>query len=231
MRVVFVHGACVKDGEWWWHATAELLARHGIASVAPALPSCGEDAVPGGPLGPGLREDVIAVRKVLVASDEPTIVVAHSYGGIVATEAAAGVDCVEQMVFIASFLPEVGESLADFASGDPASYLEIDDEAGTVVVRGDALVDTFLQDCDPGTQAEASRHLARQSVRAMSEPVAAAAWRDVPSTYVVCSEDRGTPAALQRECAQRATRVVELPTGHHPFLSRPDLVRDLLLAT
>ena len=46
MRVVFVHGACVKDGPWWWHPTAELLAERGVASEAPALPSCGETGAP-----------------------------------------------------------------------------------------------------------------------------------------------------------------------------------------
>ena len=48
MRVVFVHGACVKDGSWWWHRTGELLAERGVASEAPALPSCGETGVPTG---------------------------------------------------------------------------------------------------------------------------------------------------------------------------------------
>jgi pimeloyl-ACP methyl ester carboxylesterase len=88
MRVVFVHGACVQDG-WWWHRTTGLLQERGVPSVAPALPSCGEAGVPGGAGGPGLSEDVRAVRQVLQDSGEPTVVVAHSYGGIVTTEAAA----------------------------------------------------------------------------------------------------------------------------------------------
>ena len=60
MRVVFVHGACVKDGSWWWHRTAELLAERNVASEAPALPSCGEMGDPVGARGPGLVEDVAA---------------------------------------------------------------------------------------------------------------------------------------------------------------------------
>ena len=81
MRVVFVHGACVKDGSWWWHRTGELLAERGVASQAPALPSCGETGVPTSAQGPGLAEDVASVRQVLTASDEPTVVVAHSWAG------------------------------------------------------------------------------------------------------------------------------------------------------
>ena len=53
MRIVFVHGACVKDGSWWWHRTGELLAERGVASEAPALPSCGETGEPAGAGGPG----------------------------------------------------------------------------------------------------------------------------------------------------------------------------------
>ncbi|MEJ8652638.1 alpha/beta fold hydrolase [Streptomyces sp. MS1.AVA.3] len=78
MRVVFVHGACVRDGSWWWHRTAELLQERGVLSVVPVLPSCGEAGLPGGVGGPGLSEDVAAVRQVLQAGDEPTVVVAHS---------------------------------------------------------------------------------------------------------------------------------------------------------
>ena len=63
--------------------TAALLQERGVASVAPALPSCGEADRPGGSAGPGLAEDVAAVRAVLQQGDEPTVVVAHSYGGIV----------------------------------------------------------------------------------------------------------------------------------------------------
>ncbi len=83
MRIVFVHGACVKEGSWWWQRTGELLAEQGLASEAPALPSCGETGEPTDAQGPGLAEDVAAVRHVLTASDEPTVMVAHSYGGIV----------------------------------------------------------------------------------------------------------------------------------------------------
>jgi hypothetical protein len=56
MRVVFVHGACVKDGSWWWHRAAELLTERDVASEAPALPSCGETGKPTDAQGPGLAE-------------------------------------------------------------------------------------------------------------------------------------------------------------------------------
>jgi pimeloyl-ACP methyl ester carboxylesterase len=229
MRVVFVHGACVQDGAWWWHRTAGLLQERGVPSVAPGLPSCGETGVPGGAAGAGLPEDAAAVRRVLEDGDEPAVVVAHSYVGIVAAEAAAGVGSVRHLVLVSSYLPEVGQSLAEFGDGTPAPFLDVDAGAGTFAVRPELLVDTFLQDCDPTVQAQAAQHLARQSVQVTGQPVRAAAWQEVPSTYLVCAQDRGTPARSQREFARRAGRVVELEAGHHPFLSRPAAVRDLLL--
>ena len=228
MRVVFVHGACVKDGSWWWHRTGELLAARGVASEAPALPSCGETGKQTGAQGPGLAEDVASVRQVLIASDEPTIVVAHSYGGIVTAEAAAGVNAVHHLLFVSSYLPEAGQSLSSFGGKEPALFLDIDPEGGTFTVRPEALAETFLQDCDPEIQRQAIDKTARQSLAVLEQPVKSAAWQHVPSTYLVCARDRGTPADLQRKFAGRAAGVVELDAGHHPFLSQPAAVADLI---
>lgn len=228
MRVVFVHGACVKDGSWWWHRTAELLAERDVPSEAPALSSCGESGQVNGVRG-GLVEDVAAVREVLTASDEPTVVVAHSYGGIVTAEAAAGVDAVRHLLLVSSYLPEVGQSLSSFGGPEPAPFLDIDSVAGTFTVRPDALAETFLHDCSPDVQRQAIARTARQSLSVLEQPVRSAAWQNVPSTYLVCAEDRGTPAELQREFAGRASGVVEIDAGHHPFLSEPAAVRDLIL--
>ncbi|HEY0278851.1 MAG TPA: alpha/beta hydrolase [Solirubrobacterales bacterium] len=230
MRVVFVHGACVKDGAWWWHPTAELLAEKGVTSEAPALPSCGETGAAPDAAGPGLAEDVAAVRAVLTASDEPTVVVAHGYGGIVTAEAAAGIDSVSHLLLISSYLPEVGQSLSSFGGEEPAPFLEVDPDGGTFTVRPDALIETFLQDCDPETQQDALTKTALQSLAVLGAPVSAAAWQQIPSTYLVCAADRGTPADRQREFAARAGNVVELDSGHHPFLSQPAAVRDLVLS-
>jgi pimeloyl-ACP methyl ester carboxylesterase len=229
MRVVFVHGACVKDGSWWWHRTGELLAERGVVSEAPALPSCGETGESPGAGGPGLVEDVAAVRQVLTASDEPTVIVAHSYAGIVTAEAGAGLDTVRHLLLVSSYLPEVGQSLSSFAAEEPAPFLDIDPEDGTFTVRPDALAETFLQDCDAVIQREAMNKTARQSLAVLGQSVQSAAWPHTASTYLVCAEDRGTPADLQREFAGRAGNVVELGAGHHPFLSQPSAVRDLIL--
>lgn len=164
MKVVFVHGACVRVGAWWWHRTADLLARDGVRSLAPALPSCGETGTVVGTAGPGLPEDVAAVRAVLEAGDEPTVLVVHSYGGIVAAEAADGVPSVRHLLLISSYLPEVGQSLSSFGPETPAPFLDVDLDGSTFGVRPDLLVETFLQDADGDAQAGALQRLARQSL-------------------------------------------------------------------
>lgn len=229
MRVVFVHGACVRDGAWWWHPTAELLQERGVASSSPALPSCGENRMLPGAQGPGLTDDVAEVRQVLQSSSEPTVLVAHSYGGIVAAEAAAGIDTVQHLLLISSYLPEAGQSLSSFGDGTPATFLDINAEDGTFGVRPDALIDTFLQDCSTEIGEAARSHLARQSLSVTQQPVRASAWQHLPTTYLICTEDRGTPVSAQRDFARRAENVVELKTGHHPFLSQPRAVADLIL--
>ena len=138
---------------------------------------------------------------MLTASDEPTVVVAHSYGGIVTAEAAAGVDAVRHLLLVSSYLPEVGQSLSSFGGEEPAPFLDIDPEGGTFTVRPDALAETFLQDCDPEIQRQAMDKTARQSLAVLEQPVRSAAWQHVASTYLVCAEDRGTPAERQREFA------------------------------
>jgi pimeloyl-ACP methyl ester carboxylesterase len=230
MRVVFVHGACVQDGAWWWQRTDELLQQRGVQSTAVKLPSCGEAGYPAGGSGPGLPEDVAALRQLLRDDDEPTVVVAHSYGGIVTAEAAAGIASVQHLLLISSYLPDVGQSLSSFGDGSPAPFLDIDMDNATFGVRPAMLVETFLQDCDPDTQTQAATRIARQSLQVTQQPVQSAAWQQVPTTYLVCTQDKGTPAMLQREFARRARNVVEVEAGHHPFLSQPATVRDLLLS-
>lgn len=228
MRVAFVHGACVRDGAWWWHLAAAALRERGIGSVAPALPSCGEGDRPAGAQGPGLSEDVAAVRAVLAEGDEPTVVVAHSYGGIVAAEAAAGVEAVRHLVLVSSYLPEPGESLSTFGSDAPPPFLDFDPDGGTFGARPELFAGTFAQDCPPDIVRDAAARLVRQTLAVTGQPVRAAAWHDRPTTYVVCSEDRGTPAEAQRAFSRRADKVVEVQAGHHPFLSRPRTVADII---
>lgn len=85
-----------------------------------------------------------------------------------------------------------------------------------------------MQDCDQQTIEQGLARLVRHSVAVTMQAVSAAAWQDIPSTYLVCGQDNGTPPGLQRNQAERAGRIVEIPAGHHPFLSQPQAVAGLV---
>lgn len=113
-EVVFVHGALVRDGAWWWHPTAELLNdRTGVQSRSVALLSCGETA---DPPSDGVYADADALRVMREEVDE-AIVVAHSYGGTVVAELGDH-QAVRALMYISSYLPEEGESQSGIVGGE-----------------------------------------------------------------------------------------------------------------
>ncbi len=229
MKVVFVHGALVFDGAWWWHRMVGPLSALGLESRAVELPSC--VAPPGASAGaPGdMHDDADAVSAALDEEDGPVVLVGHSYGGMVITDAAAGHEHVEHLVYVTSVMPEMGESLAGLGAGrEPGPWMDPRPEDGTMGVKAELLPDAFMQDCDEAAVAGALERLTRQPLVVFGQAPRAMAWRERPSTYVVCAEDRATPPEAQRELAKRADRVVELPTGHHPMLSHPELLARVL---
>lgn len=225
--VLFVHGALVRDGAWWWGPTADLLrARTGVESRVVRLPSCGETEA-----GGGLTEDAAALRRALDEVPE-ALLVGHSYGGTVIAEAGEH-PAVSHLLLVSSYLPPVGASQGSIMSGEPDPVAVRQDDDGRIVVDGydaDSFGARFLQDADEATRHEAWSRVTSQDVRAFGTPTTAAGWAGVDSTAIVCGDDRSTTVALQRRHAERATRAVELPTGHHPFITRPDLVVEQLEA-
>lgn len=238
MELLFVHGALVRDGAWWWQPTADLLHETtGIRSRSLALPSCGEtdptQTGSGTPEG-GLVEDAAALRRALdeVDPDGGVILVGHSYGGTVIAEAGHH-PAVRHLVLVSSYLPAVGQAQATIMSGESDPVAIADHGDGTLGVSGydaDSFGARFLQDADRATQQAAWERVTTQSAAAFVTPTTEAGWQGVDSTAIVCADDRSTSVALQREHAARATRSVELPTGHHPFITRPDLVVEQLTA-
>lgn len=215
MDLIFVHGALVTDGDWWWRPTAELL---GMRSRAVELPSCGD--------GGGLADDVAALRSALDDSDG-AIVVGHSYGGTVIAEAGQH-PSVSSLVFISSYLPDVGQTHAEItASDDPPSIALDGDQLRLDGYDEASFAARFMQDAVDAVPGALQR-LAPQSAAAFMTPLAQAGWQGVDSTYLVCTQDRSTSLELQRFHAARATRSIDLPAGHHPFISRPDLVASAL---
>jgi pimeloyl-ACP methyl ester carboxylesterase len=224
MELIFVHGALVRDGQWWWQPTADLLLeRTGIRSRALALPSCGETTPE--EMGGGLVDDAAALRRELDTVDT-AIVVGHSYGGTVIAEAGKH-PAIAHLLYISSYLPDVGQAQGMIMSGegDPVSIGDNGD--GTLSLAGydaESFGARFLQDADEATQREAWSRVTPQAAVAFMTPTTAAGWQGIDSTYIVTGNDQSTSLELQRFHAARATRSLELPTGHHPFITRPDLI-------
>jgi len=226
--VVLVHGAC--HGAWCWDKVVAGLTDRKIPTLAVDLPGHGASTEPLG----DLAADAAALRATLDRVG-PSVVCGHSYGGAVVTEGAAGHPDVRHLVYLTAFALAVGESTMaaapDGGGSDRATELGTavrfaDD--GTMWFEGPAVVDALYHDCSPEDVAFALAHLGPQSMSGLSGIATRAAWQDIPSTYVVCTEDRAVAPDLQRRLASRTNQVVEWPTSHSPFLSRPDLVVDLL---
>jgi pimeloyl-ACP methyl ester carboxylesterase len=214
--LVFVHGACVRDADWWWSRMTGPLNKLGVASVAVALPSCGET---GATLG-DLYDDVAACHEAITEVGGPVVLCGHSYGGMVITQAGAD-DRVTQLLYVTSVMPDAGQSQAELIGSEPAPWLQ-PGEDGTIGVDPGMIREFFLQDCDERTTEQALSRLTRQSLTPFTQAPRQIAWRGKPATYFVCTEDLATPPQAQRKRVKAGVRLVEFAAGHHPFLSRPD---------
>lgn len=222
--IVLVHGAF--HGGWCWDRVLPGLADAGLAVVAVDLP--GHGVGDPGPVG-DLAADADHVRTVLDGVDGPVVLVGHSYGGAVITEAAAGRTDVCRLVYLAAVVPDVGESIGGASAEiDPGAASMTITEAfvpnadGTAVrVADHAVRDIFYHDCSDADVEFARERLSEQSTASFAATLTGAAWREMPSTYVLCTDDRTVPVPVQRANAARTTTTVELPTSHSPFFSAP----------
>jgi pimeloyl-ACP methyl ester carboxylesterase len=231
--VLLVHGAW--HGAWCWEPVIAALADRDVAAVAVDLPGHGDDTEP----LTDLRGDALRVRCALDAFDEPVVLVGHSYGGVVITEAGVH-PRASDLVYVASFNVDEDESAMSAAvaqsavaaidhSGRPdaLSHFQMAED-GTATIDAEGARVLFYNDCSPEIAQWAVDRLGPHSMASMSQSPAAVAWRHRPSTYAICTLDNIVHPDLQRLLARRADHVVEWPTGHSPFLSRPDLVADLI---
>lgn len=229
--VVLVHGAF--HGAWCFTKVVDGLDAAGIPTVAVDLPGHGDDPAPPGDLY--AHADWLRAR--LATIDGPVVLLGHSYGGAVITDAAAGAPNVVRLVYLCAVVPDAGEpvaavSLDELAPDEGVSEVVAAmraDADGFVVVDPELAVGAFYADCADDDVAFALARLGPQNPASMQQTLRGAAWRTIPSTYVLCTEDRAVSPAMQRGMATRTTETVELSTSHSPFFSRPDLVVELLV--
>ena len=214
--IVLVHGAFV-DGSTW-RAVYDLLAGDGYHVAVVQNPTM------------SLSGDVAETRRVVDAQDGPVVLVGHSYGGAVITEAGTH-DKVAALVYIAAFAPDEGESVRALV-GDPAA------PGSPIVAVAEGLWcqdgAKFHSSFGADLPAEDTAFLADSQVPwgddAMAGPVTDPAWRGRPSWYMVATEDRMIPPAAQRTMAQRAgATTVEVAASHAVYMSRPDAVAALIV--
>ena len=227
--LVLVHGAW--HGSWCWERLVPQLAQRGIAVRTVDLPSVSREE--GGKRSDrpaGLREDAHAVREVIESLEGPVVLCGHSYGGMVISLAGTR-DRVSRLIYLCAFMTEPGQSLVAVDGGRSAPWIRMLDDGMTLPDLSIA-GEVFYNDCDTATREWAIERLAPQSSSAFAEPVARPAWREVPSTYIVCARDGAIPPELQRTLfAPRAERTIELDTGHSPFLSQPAALAQTLEAS
>lgn len=217
-----MHGAW--GGSWSWERVVPLLEADGHRVTAVDLPSI--DADPADP--PGLYDDATAVGAAIDELGGPVVLCGHSYGGMVITAAAAGRDDVERLVYLCAFQPDAGESLFALTGNAPAPWIRLLEDGRTIPDRDYSLAHGYA-DCDEETKVACIDRLRPQVTRPFTDTIEHAAWRDIPSTYVVCSEDASLPPAVQRDVfVPRATDSVELQASHAPMHAQPRRVADLL---
>ncbi|MFF1568204.1 alpha/beta fold hydrolase [Streptomyces sp. NPDC058293] len=224
--IVLEHGA-FADGSSWNGVISDLRKR-GYPVVAAANPLRGP------------ASDAAALRTVLDHIKGPKVVVGHSYGGNVISEAATGDPQVKALVYVAAFLPAPGESALELTNKypgstlpdalDPVTYQQGDGTTATdLYIRQDKFRHQFVADVPAGQaalMAAAQRPVAQS---ALEEKATTAAWKTTPSWDVITTEDLNIPAAAQRFMAKRAhAHTTEVAASHSVAVSHPHLVAGVI---
>ncbi|MFF2102293.1 alpha/beta fold hydrolase [Streptomyces sp. NPDC058202] len=217
--ILLVHGAW--HGAWCWDKLVPELTAQGWHAITIDLPSASADAGSNA----GMYDDARAIRERLDSIDGPVTVLAHSYGGLPATEAAAQAPNVSHLVYLSAFQLNQGDSLASQSAGQLPSG-----DAGTLPVP-DSPAKHLYADVSADEAAHAAERLRPQTIRSFSEPLTDAAWNTITSSYIICEQDEILPVAFQEAMASRADRTHRLPSSHSPFLSMPAELARLITAT
>lgn len=216
---VLIHGG--GDVGWYWHLVEDALRQRGHDVVAPDLPC--DDATA------SLLDYVDAVVAA-IGSRRDLIVVGHSYGGFTAP-LVADRRPVEALVLVAAMIPAPGETPADWwhNTGYGQAAQEQARRDGGLTGSDDPFV-AFYHDVPRGLAEQALRKERDESETAYNTPWPLDAWPAVPTTFVICTEDRFFPAQFMRRVVTERLGIVpdEIAAGHCAALSRPDDLADLL---
>ena len=217
-HVVLVHGA-FADGSSYADVIPHLT-RAGLKATAVQNPLT------------SFADDVATTKRAFARQGGPVLLVGHSYGGVVITE--AGNDPrVKGLVYLTAIAPDAGESVSDLLKGYPATsgLARIKAADGFLTLEEQGFVEDFMQD----VPADRARVLAAVqgpiNASCFDAKPTAAAWRSKPSAYAVCTRDRLVSVELQRFLAQRMrATTADLASSHAPTLSQPEAVARMIIA-
>ncbi len=213
MSIVLVHGGFV-DGSGW-AAVYKLLKKDGYDVAVVQNPTL------------SLADDVAVTRRTIAAQPGPVLLVGHSYGGAVITE--AGTDPkVSGLVYIAAFAPDTGESVSslikDPPPGAPVPPI-LPPRDGFLFLDPAKFHFSFAADVDADTAAFMASSQVPWGVEALAGTISQPAWRTKPSWYLVSTEDRMIPPPAQRSMSKRAgSTVTEIAGSHAIYVSQPKSV-------
>ena len=216
-NIVLVHGGFV-DGSGW-EGVYNVLKKDGYKVSIVQNPTT------------SLADDVAVTRRTIAAQDGPVILVGHSYGGVVVSE--AGNDAkVKGLVYVAAFAPDRGESVSSLIANPPAGAPVppiLPPQDGFLFLDRTKFADSFAADVEAGKAAFMADSQVPWGVEALAGAVTEPAWRAKPSWYLVATDDRMIPPPAQRSMAGRAgSTVVETAGSHSVYVSKPEVVAALI---
>lgn len=212
-NVILVHGAWADGSSW--SKIIPLLNAKGMNVVAVQLPLT------------SLADDATTVKRAIALEDGPVLLVGHSYGGAVITEAGNDPK-VKGLVYVAAFAPDNGQSAGSLGAtvAPPPLAAEVKpDSEGFLKLTKDGIYESFAQDLSAPEKAILYAAQAPTNTKSLGGTVSNAAWHNKPSWYIVASKDRAIPPELEASMASKihaTTTTVE--SSHVPMLSHPDIV-------
>jgi pimeloyl-ACP methyl ester carboxylesterase len=216
-NIVLVHGAWADGSSW--SPVIERLQADGYHVTAPQFPLT------------SVADDVARLRHVLALQGGPTVIVGHSYGGLVMSALGTDAPNVVGLVYIAAFGLDEGESLGGLlAQGPPTPALahQVVDDEGLVWLSEDDFVNHFAADVDPVKAKVLYAAQQPLSVSALGDVMTLPAWKSLPSWYMIAQDDQALPPDVERMFANRmGATIAEVPSGHLAMVSHPADVAEL----
>jgi pimeloyl-ACP methyl ester carboxylesterase len=216
-NIVLVHGGFV-DGSGW-KGVYDILTKDGYTVSIVQNPTT------------SLADDVAVTRRAIDQLDGPVVLVGHSYGGVVVSEAGTN-EKVKSVVYIAAFAPDKGESVSSLIANPPegASVPPILPPVdGFLFLDKTKFAASFAADVEPETAAFMAASQVPWGVAALTGAVTEPAWKVKPSFYLVAADDHMIPPPAQRLMAKRAgSTVTEVPGSHAVYVSNPQAVANLI---